>query len=901
MADARARPPASLADAVQRAASPRRVGSVLDHLLDARPADAARLEAEPDLAAAVVAVADASRFLARLVVADEASLDVLAGRAVPSPLDAASVDALVIWKRRELLRIAAADLLDELDLAAVGRQLSDLADGVLGGACRLADATDIAVIGMGKLGGRELNYSSDIDILLVGDGRADDVAQQARDVVAIASRCWRVDTTLRPEGRDGALVRSIDSYEAYWGRWAEPWELQAMLKARPAAGARRLGAQFADTAARWLWSRPFSADDLRAVRSLKSRSERAALARPAGTRDLKRAPGGIRDIEFSAQLLQLVHGRVDATLRTPTTLDALAVLAAAGYIDRTDGADLADAYVLLRTIEHRLQLDNDTRTHELPADPDAVDRLARLLGHRDDPAGTAGERFSADLRRRRSRVRTIHERLWFRPLLEAFGAIADDDGVPLRPGAAELRLSAFGFADTARTAAALAELTRGLSRTSRLMQQMLPLVLSWLALSPDPDLGLLMLRNLLTGSERRTLVSDAFREAPDAAQRACVLLGTSRLLGELLVHNPDMVERLGAAGSRPDADAAALTGEAQRAVAWRTDAADRVEALQRWKDRELLSIAARDVLDDADVRRVGRELAAVADATVQLALDEVDPQVPMAVVALGRYGGQALSYASDLDVVFVYAGDGAAAAEEATRVAQAVRRLLNGSTPASRIFVVDTDLRPEGRQGALARSVTAYDRYWRSYAEPWERLAMTRARHAAGDPAVGSALVATVAPQVWERPVTDDDLRAIRRIKARMERERIPKGEDPDFHLKLGRGSLSDVEFTVQLLQLRHGVRHTETAAAIDALVAEHHLRTDDAEALRESLRFCARTRNRLYLVTSAAVESVPVATSELTWLARSLDTSAAELRETYRRVTRRARRVTERLFYGLP
>jgi glutamate-ammonia-ligase adenylyltransferase len=266
---------------------------------------------------------------------------------------------------------------------------------------------------------------------------------------------------------------------------------------------------------------------------------------------------------------------------------------------------------------------------------------------------------------------------------------------------------------------------------------------------------------------------------------------------------------------------------------------------------------------------------------------------------MGRFGGGELSYASDLDVLFVYDGAGPAAAEEANRVATRLLRFLDGATPAERIYPMDADLRPEGKQGAIARSLDGYERYWEHYALVWERQAMTRARPVAGDRAVADELLARLAPRIWETDLSAEDVREIRRMKARVERERIPAGEDPQFHLKLGRGSLSDVEWTVQLLQLQHHVRISGTMAALDALVAAGVIDPDDAATLVASYRFCETTRNRWYLVNSGPADSLPTQPEPLLWLARSLEVAPTELRETYRRLTRRARRVVERLFYG--
>jgi glutamate-ammonia-ligase adenylyltransferase len=887
--------PPVVRDSVARAASPPAVRVALRRLAGVHPGLLERLEGDDDLRRAVVAVTAASRSLTRLLVADPGALDVLVDLDRRPPAAIGDADSLLQWKRREYLRITARDLSGLDDLPTTTAQLSRLACDVLDHAIDLTEATDLSVIGMGKLGGDELNYASDIDLMFVGDGDPDELERHAREVIDLTGHAFRVDTTLRPEGRSGPLVRSLESYEAYWDRWAEPWEFQALLKARPVAGDRPLGARFADTAQRWLWNRPFRADDLRSLRAMKERTEGEVARRGLTDRDVKLGRGGLRDIEFAVQLLQLVHGQVDADLRSPNTLEALGELAGADYVDPSDARELHDAYCFLRDVEHRLQLVDEQQVHTVPDDPVERDHLARVLGFRDIPRERAVQGFEHRLLEEQLTVRLIHERIYFRPLLEAF---AGSEGA-LTPEAAATRSAAFGFTDARRTQDAVRELTRGLNRSSRLMQQLLPLMLDWLSQSPDPDLGLLMLRNVLTGPQRTTQLIEAFRESTEVARRLCQILGTSRLLGDILIHHPDTVPRLADPDRLQTSPRTELVAAARTAVEGRTARTDRQEALLRWQQRNLVGIAARDLFDLTDVQGVGADLTSLAESTLQVALECVYPALPMCVVALGRFGGAELSYASDVDVVFVYEGGVPSAAAEAERVSRDLLRFVNGDTPAERIYEIDASLRPEGKQGPLARSLGGFASYFGRWAEVWERQAFVRARVAAGDPALGERLIASLAPSIWERGLSSDEVREIRRLKARVESERIPVGEDPEFHLKLGRGSLSDIEWTAQLLQLQHGVHATGTIDALARLSGAGILDPDDRDLLTEAYTYLERTRNRLYLVQSAPGDSLPSQPEQLTRLARSLDTTPAELREQYRRVTRRARAVFERLFYG--
>ena len=338
---------------------------------------------------------------------------------------------------------------------------------------------------------------------------------------------------------------------------------------------------------------------------------------------------------------------------------------------------------------------------------------------------------------------------------------------------------------------------------------------------------------------------------------------------------------------------------AEQSLAWREGFAERRFGLSQLIRTEWLRIAAADVLGLADVATTEVCLTALAEAVVQTAVSELAPSVPFAVFAMGRFGGQELSYASDLDLLVVFDGDRPEEGAAAEATAEALVRYLNGETPANRLWTVDLDLRPEGRQGPLARSLAAYAAYYGRWAKVWERQALLRGRFVAGDVSVGRRFSAVVAPFLWESGLSEDDAREIARVKARIERERIPPGEDPQFHLKLGRGSLSDVEWTVQLLQLSHGLSSEGTIAALEALEAAGIVEEADATQLAAAYRFCETARNRLFLVRGAPGDALPATGPVLTHLARSFATTPTELREEYRRLTRRCRQVVERLFYG--
>ena len=634
--------PVELQEDIERAADPAAVSRVLERIARAQPDGPDRWRHDARLRAGLIAVADASPWLSRVCITDPAALDVLSDLDPPAGDPGAQQEpgpAIARAKRLGLLRIAARDLLGLDRLEAVGAELSDLAAQLLQAALVGAESTALAVIGMGKLGGRELNYASDVDVVLVAPDR-EPGGPAVRRVLDLARSAWRIDLDLRPEGRAGPLVRSLSSYAAYWDRWAETWEFQALLKARAVAGDPTLGGRFEQEATARVWGRPFGAEEVRQVRQMKARGEEAVSRQGLWDRELKRGKGGIRDIEFAVQLLQMVHGRADGALRSPATLPALAALAAGGYIAGDDSDALESAYRFLRTVEHRLQLYEDEQVHTVPTGEARV-RLARVLGYRDQRSGTAVTQFEADWRRHQARVRAIHERLFFRPLLEAFAAPRPGGAVApqqLTDEAAADRLSAFGFTDPERTARAIQELTRGFSRSSQLMAQALPMLLDWLSDAPDPELGLLGLRTLSTGAHHRDQLTALCRESPEGARQLCQLLGTGPRFARAFQGHPDLLAGLATGQTLVDRTRVGLDELIAGTLAWRSGEGAAEAGLRHAVRAETLRVAARDVLDLADVDATGRALSDLAESAVTAALRAVNPPLPFVIAGMGRLG-----------------------------------------------------------------------------------------------------------------------------------------------------------------------------------------------------------------------------------------------------------------------
>ena len=726
---------------------------------------------------------------------------------------------------------------------------------------------------------------------------------------------WPVDANLRPEGRSGALVRTLASHLAYYQRWAQTWEFQALLKARPVAGDLELGAAYVEALAPLVWQaseRPGFVEDARAMRR---RVEENIPAKDAD-RELKLGPGGLRDVEFSVQLLQLVHGRSDIFVRSPTTLLALEQLSTLGYVGRSDAAELDRAYRFLRIMEHRIQLFRLRRSHVVPTDEAELRRIARSMGFRTDPAAELTERW----RRHGREVRRLHEKLFYRPLLNAVARLEPGEA-RLTPEAARARLEALGYADPGGALRHIEALTTGVSRRAAIQRTLLPVMLGWFAASPDPDAGLLGFRQVSDALGTTHWYLGLLRDAGAAAERLARVLASSRYATDLLLRAPEAVTMLADDDELVPRSREALLSEALAATGRYPDSDQAIRAVRGLRRRELFRVSVADLLGLLDVGEVGSALSDIAAATlagglaaavtlVETALGEPLP-TRLCVVAMGRFGGGELGYGSDADVLFVHEPDPEApeqlASDAAHAVANELRRLLALPGPDPQL-VVDADLRPEGRQGPLVRTLASYAAYYKRWSHVWESQALLRAEPIAGDVEVGVRFMALIAPLRYPKAgLTDADVREIRRIKARVEAERLPRGADPGTHTKLGPGGLADVEWTVQLLQLRHGagsaaLRTTRTLAALDGAVDEGLLEPADAATLAEAWRLASRVRNGIMLVRGRASDTLPSDTRELAGVARVVGYApgqAGALVEDYRRATRRARAVVERVFYA--
>lgn len=915
----------------------------------------------PDSARRLLGVLGASQALGDYLVSHPADLALLAPNPNPDPsrlVGARTTEELRRAYRREIIHIAAADITSPepvQHMPTVGKQMARLVDAALATALEIAktrvpEAKDLkfAIIALGKTGAEELNYISDVDVVyVVGEtGQSEpthqDLAGAERLAMTLGAICsapgsepplWPIDVALRPEGKDGALVRTVASHLHYYQRWAKSWEFQALLKARYVAGDSALGAKYLSAITPLVWQASLHEGFVQDARAMRQRVE-ANISRQEAHRQLKLGPGGLRDVEFTVQLLQLVHGKTDDSLRCANTFTALERLSQGGYVGRKDAEELGECYRFLRTVEHRTQLYKLSRTHLLPTEESALRRIGRGI---DPEKYGQGPQLAAQVEVVRRKVRHLHEEIFYRPLLPAVACLSPDE-ITLSPQAADARLAALGYRDPKGALNHITALTSGLSRRAAIQRQLLPVMLGWLANGANPDTGLLAFRRLSEALGDSHWYMRLLRDSSLAASRLCWILPNAVYVADGMISHPESVQWLDDTKFTPRT-AEQLSREVDAILERHEDPVLAALALRSMRQRELLRAGMADVLDGVDISRhasiVSQTMEAVLAGALELALRQVEVEQGLLyarhlIVAMGRLGGAECGYASDADVVFIYEplvdtavatgevadkaarpGEEAAdrTAREAQQVAELVREFLGapGECPPLK---VDVDLRPEGRAGPLARTFSSYQEYFARWAAPWEYQALLRARPVAGDSDFKERYQTYVDELRWNRPWSVDDMRQVRRLKARMETERMPRGISPKRHVKLGPGGLSDVEWAVQFLQLQHArqypaLRTTSTLGALRAAVEAGLIEYGEAEALEQSWGLATRIRAANVLASGKTsgprLDVLPEIMGDLASVARVLGYRPGiqpDLEEDYLRLSRRARVIAEKILY---
>jgi glutamate-ammonia-ligase adenylyltransferase len=894
-------------DAIKTCPAPQRARQFLD-LLAATSAGAALQTAPAEQARVLAALFSGSQALSNLLVARPDWLGALEPDALKFPrhkqglrnevsrwlkplLTASDFGGALTrvreFKQREMLRIAGRDLARLGKLPEIIQEISDVADVSLDGVWQVCSRQLVArygqpwhqdaggqwhptagcVFGMGKLGGEELNYSSDVDVLFAyseeggvfkvppGKGEAPQPAltnhqffnRLAEAFIAEVSRMtpqgalYRIDLRLRPEGDSGPLSRSLASYENYYAQWGQTWERMMLIKARGVAGDATLAAEFLELIQPFRYPRSINESVLSEVVAMKGRIENEVVKAGELERNVKLGRGGIREIEFIVQALQLLRAGRQPFLQGAQTLPALAKLVQYELLSAEDSSLLADAYCFLRDVEHRLQMEDNLQTHTIPTDRHAQERLARLMGF-----ATLGEFKTAHQAHTRS-VRRIFDKLLKADARESKAA----SPFPRQFEGAEAEwqklLAAHSFKDVDKAFRVLREFVEGPGyvhvspRTSALAYELLPRLFALCpqpaggarsAASPpaagtvplsDPDRVVTRLDSFISAYGARATLFELWNGNPAIFELLVLLFDRSEFLAELAIRTPDLVDELVVSGRLRQRKPAE---ETLRDLRHGLEDEDQGLWLRRYHQAELMRIGLRDILGLADFEQYLTELSSLADACLQYALEVALRKhkfktPPFVIIGLGKLGGAEIDYGSDLDVVFV-ADAKAKNLPALGRLALDVLDLVSARTELGVVFRTDARLRPDGEKGLLVNTLTAYEEYYRQRGQLWEIQSLTRMRPVAGDPKLGAqfqTLAATLTnfqrPAVPLAAYAPDWKQKIHQMRMRIEKERTPSGKD-DLAIKTGKGGLMDAEFIAQTLCLDHGWQEANTLRALE-------------------------------------------------------------------------------------
>ncbi len=854
------------------------------------------------------------------------------------------------YKRRETLRIGLRDLLKMADVETTTLELSNLAEAALQHCYEIGrdqimkpkfgtpldeEGTApcrFAIIGMGKLGGYELNFSSDIDLIFVysDDARTDmgndnseyfsrfcEFIIKAMSEITPEGYVFRVDIRLRPESSAGVIIRSMESYESYYEGWGDLWERQALIKARPVAGDMVFGDEFIRMIQPFVYQRYLDGVTLTEIkadiRRTKARIEERLVSESANLeKHVKLGPGAIRDIEFTVQCLQMIHGAKRKSLCSHNTLEVLAALKASKLLSAEDADALMAAYRFLRTVENCIQIEADQQRYLIPEKETEERELARRVGYQHTAEIDALEAFREDYRVHTEQVRVIFKKI-------TATSIQSEDGLDIAvllseedPQQLETFLSTFRFENVRNAQRLLRQLANGgdgiqfSPSVRRTFFKLAPTLLNVLRDSPNPDMALRYLSAFTDKVGARSSYYTMFAEKPSTLEVLTRVCGTSLYLADMLIASPELFDLLTVPTLIERSKTLAEKQTEALQVVAQAPEGRMLSMLRRYKNDEIWRIALRNILGNATLPDTTQELSDLAEATLQAIYPEIEAElreahgtplapdgtpVTFAIIAMGKFGGRELNFSSDLDVMYVYSADGETTkgmpnVEYFSAVGLELVNRLAGNQGMG-IYEVDLRLRPHGTGGAIALPLVGYQNYYDNTAEVWERQALTRARVVAGDiEQLGNRFLEIAHAFCYGDAPTSEEIAEIVHTRQRKEaqatrktstrRRRGGKTQTPTANVKSGYGGLVDIEFAVQTLQLVHGGRETSvrvqnTPLAIERLHKIGVLTEAQGDGLVEAYQFLRRVENALRIVHDRALDALPKNRAELGQLARRL------------------------------
>ncbi|MEY2538071.1 MAG: [glutamine synthetase] adenylyltransferase / [glutamine synthetase]-adenylyl-L-tyrosine [Verrucomicrobiota bacterium] len=833
------------------------------HLLAISPICATRLRRDPDI---LLWLSQPEICLSRRGLAQMAN----GLRAMADDSSAADNFRLLrVWKGREMVRVALREVANVASLEETTSELSQIAEICIRHVFEHWNAelrrrhgspeTGFTILGLGKLGGRELNHSSDVDLIFFygEEGQVSPrlsyheffnrLAEKILETFSAsdpAGSLFRVDLRLRPEGSAGPLARSLESMEHYYYGFGETWERLALIKARGVAGDRELAYEFLRQHQPFIYPKSPTPDLLDEVANIKRRIERDVVGQDKLERNVKLGRGGIREIEFVVQTLQFIHGARQAFLQETSTLKALQGIAQLELIPQQEVLDLDRAYRFLRRTEHRLQIEGEQQTHTIPDAPEPLQRLSESLGFE------STKEFTDALEQEMHAVRTVFRRV-----------IAD---APTKNKSEALNLGI--FANQPQAERALNGLAQGSRiahvspRTRQVFRKLRPLLLTQLVRTADPDGALTQLVRFVEAYGLRNMLFELLVTNPKLLELLVNTFDTSRFAADLLVRHPQLLEDSTRDGRLDGAMDEAAHLQHLKSVAKKDEALDYVRA---YRQAQLLRILLRDVVGLADFASLCQEQTALAEACLVHLHDMIGGQ-DLTIIAMGKFGGREISYGADLDVVFVGTESSGA---------QKLLSLVAQPSAEGRLSRVDARLRPEGEKGPLVAPVESYRRYYGGRAQMWELQALTRARPVAGP---HQAEFLEMAQTAWRRAGQQPDLYAS--IDSMLERIRQERGSGSEFvDFKTGSGGIIEAEFVVQALQMRAAIWQPNWIRAVDCLHHDGHLSDMEVIRLKSSYDFLRKCESTVRRYENTSVSTLPADSTELGQFCRRMGFSTVE------------------------
>lgn len=886
-------------------------------------------------------------------------------------------ETLRLFKAREYLRIGLRDLMGFAPLVEVMAEISDLASACLQGTYEASSSilkkeygiplytdideaekeADFVILGMGKFGGRELNFSSDIDLIFlyrsdkgetsgIKDGsnkialheyfiRLGKMLVKAMNEVTKDGFVFRVDMDLRPEGQSGDLACSLRSAEIYYESWGQTWERSAMLKAKPVAGSISLGEEFLKTIRPFMYRKFLDFTAIEEIRAMKNKIDASIARDDQLLTNLKLGTGGIREIEFFIQALQLINAGKIKSLRERNSLSSLKKLQTASLISDEEEKKLGEAYTFLRSVEHRIQIFQERQTHTLPSDKGELEKLATRVGYRDNPL----EEFMLDHQKHTKNVKEIYASLFHEAadklkegkspeiieLLE--GVLGDEEAME--------KLLSYGFKDALAALKNLSLLWNGppfahfTEKNRSVLRRVAPLIFEEIVASPEPDMALNTFEKFISAVGARASFYSLLAENHHVIKFLVGLFGTSSFLSKILLSHPETLDSFVSPGaSSPIKTKDEIRDELMAIVTPDKDFEDKLDLMRRFRNVEMLRIGMNDIYGEIDLKEVSTQLSALADASLELASaialekmkekygtpmtrkDDKELEANMVTIGMGKLGGEEMAYSSDLDIIFIYSGNGETSGEYKgqkelkiisnqdffARVGQQIISILTIPTREGYLFKVDMRLRPSGSSGTLVASLDSFADYHNKSSQTWERQSLTRARLAGGDKEFGRRVISVIEDSVYKKGASAEVGAEIARVRTRMEIE-LAKEKDGIYNVKTGRGGLVDIEFLVQFLLLKHGaekpeIRTPNTLLALDRIKDAEVLSKEEHNLLSETYVFLRTIENGLRIVHDQSVNRLDTNSKDFKMLARRLNYDSSELLTEYKLRTSRTRNI---------